>query len=166
MLNIPIRVTYDNPPPPVRIISEGKTRYFLSLTQDEKCALYFTIPLLAVASQIKNPCLYVSTEECNAQSFDEYRSSKFASIPITQRQPYHEVISSLWNKTHELITAVYFDQSEKESRLIENYQKERELASQLSASLDLNRESGVLFSTTEYAMLASLHQHAGDCPQL
>lgn len=165
MNTIPIQVTYGNPPPPVRIISDGKARYFLSLTQDEKCALYFIHPLMVASSLVKKPCLIVATHDEVAQEFDKFRTMKFSWISSTEKRPYDELVFRLWEKTHEVIAAVFedWDQKEKELNFTEKYLRERDEAAQLCAE-NPERVAGIPFSSTEYHFLGSLHQHKGDCP--
>lgn len=165
MFDLHVTVNFSHPQPPVRITSGGKTRYFLNLTQNEKCAFYFNQPLFVGAHQIKQGPLLLLTGQEEATNFEEYRSTEFSHIPVDQREPYHEVVASLWQKTHELLSTAYddIDQRAVETKLLPNYMKECETALKMHQASNAEPLQGILFSKTEIAFLSSMHKKNDKC---
>lgn len=157
-------INYDNPPPPVRTTANGKVRYHLSLTQNEKCALYFSYPLMLAAVTLKNGPLCILTSDEFAKQFDEHRATSYSHIPVNQREPYHAVVSSLWQKTHDLIATAYedLDRSNHKNILLPNYLKEYEETLKLFRASQASTIQCVVFSQMEINALSSLHRRKPD----
>lgn len=161
MIKVHVSVNYDNPPPPLRIISGGKTRYFLSLTQNEKCAFYFNYLSMHQAEQARHSYIDVLTSEKYAENFYVFRAIKFSHIPVNQRLPYHEVVSSLWQKVHELIMTYYddLDQAIGKADLLPNYMMECADTLKRHEASEARKSQSIVFNQTEYNVLSSLHKH-------
>lgn len=148
-LYMPIHVTYGNPPAPLRVVTNGIPRYYLSLDFEEKCAVNYVHAIMLIPKNLTNRAVFVLTGEEPSWNFEEYRTKQFSSLSAHPRKSYHALIQSLWKKTHQIIRCVYKDAQllSRESPLLANYLKEFERA-QSSCKDPIGRQ-GVVFCETQ-----------------
>lgn len=148
-LYMPIHVTYGNPPAPLRVVTDGIPRYYLSLDFEEKCAFRYAHAIMLTPKNLNGKDMLVLTGEKPSRKFEEYRSTQVPPLSALPRKSYHELIQSLWKKTHQIIRCVYKDAQllSRDSPLLANYQKEFERAQ--SSCKDPKGRQGVAFCETQ-----------------
>lgn len=158
-IQFPVSVSFGNSSQPVRMVSEGKTQYFLNLTYDEKCALTFTYLHLLEQGGFKEGAFMMLTDQEHVPAFALFRAKEFSFIEEAEQKTYHELLISIRNKIRELTRVTFNDveNTELKQKVLAVYQQQCENADTFRMTGEMANRQGVLFSASDSDLLTFIH---------
>lgn len=148
--DIATHLTFGTPLAEIRSISEGKPRYILNLTFDEKAAAAFTYLHIVESHLVINQAFRMDTAQVHESAFNRFRDKEYAFIDPSVQQTYHVLILSVRDKIRALISAAYADieNPEERQKLVEEYRRACEAADIAERAFAPDKRS-VFFTTKE-----------------
>lgn len=161
--DIEAHLTFGNPLAEIRSLVEGKPRYILNLTFDEKAAAAFAYLHIVKSGLAINKAFRMDTAQVHEGAFNRFRSQEYAFIDPSVQQTYHALLLNVRNKIRAILSAAYTDieNPEEKHKIVEEYRQACEAADMAERAFAPDKPS-VFFTTKEATFMRSVGQECDE----